>query len=283
MIPVSRWFTVCTTGRMRSSAHFKSHPIHPMLVPFPLAYLSGSALINAWARVMNRPDWFRTANHLSRLGIAASFAAAVPGLIDYVFAVPPRSSARTRATNHMAANLSAVALFASARMGRGSGDRRPSLAAVAAELGGACLLIAGGWMGGTLVYRNQIGVDHRYADAGKWRVDVLPPEPARGQIDAGAADDLGVGQMKLLRLGQQRIVVGRTERGYVAFEDRCTHRGASLADGALACDVVQCPWHGSQFDVHTGAVHHGPAEEPIRTYPVSERDGRLWVSGVVRG
>ena len=265
---------------MRSSAHFRSHPIHPMLVPFPLAYLSGSALINLWARVMNRPEWFRTANHLSRLGIAASFAAAVPGLIDYVFAVPPRSSGRTRATNHMMANLSAVTLFAAARLGRRASERRPTLAAIATELGGTGLLIAGGWMGGTLVYRNQIGVDHRYADAGKWRVDVLPPGPATTEIDAGDPEDLGVGQMKLLRLGQARIVVGRTERGYVAFDDRCTHRGASLADGALVCDTVQCPWHGSQFDVRDGGVTHGPAEEPIRTYPITVRDGRLWLSGV---
>jgi nitrite reductase/ring-hydroxylating ferredoxin subunit/uncharacterized membrane protein len=265
---------------MRSSAHFKSHPIHPMLVPFPLAYLSGSALINVWARAMNRPEWLRTANHLSRLGIAASFAAAVPGLIDYVFAVPPRSSARKRATNHMVANLSAVALFAAARRGRRGADPRPSLPAIAAELAGTGLLIAGGWMGGTLVYRNQIGVDHRYADAGKWRVDVLPPDTETPEIDVGGADELGVGQMKLLRLGQKRLVIGRTERGYVAFDDRCTHRGASLADGALACDVVQCPWHGSQFDVHTGDVVHGPADEGIDVYKVDQRDGRLWLSGV---
>lgn len=262
---------------MRSTAHFKSHPIHPMLVPFPLAYLSGSALINVWARAMNRPEWMRTANHLSRLGIASSFAAALPGLIDYLFAVPPRSSARTRATKHMIANLSAVALFTAARSGRRAADQRPSLAAVAAELAGTGLLIAGGWMGGTLVYRNQIGVDHRYADAGKWRVDVLPSATGEDEIDVGGADELGVGQMKLLRLGDTRLVVGRTERGYVAFDDRCTHRGASLADGALVCDTVQCPWHGSQFDVHTGAVTHGPAEEPVRTYAISARDGRLWL------
>ena len=95
---------MASTANPKSTAKIAGHPIHPMLVPFPLAYLSGSALINAWARAMNRPEWLRTANHLSRLGIASSFAAAVPGLIDYVFAVPPRSSGRKRATNHMVAN-----------------------------------------------------------------------------------------------------------------------------------------------------------------------------------
>jgi len=250
-----------------------------MLVPFPLAYLSGSAMVNAWARIMNRPAWFRTADHMSRLGIGSAFVAAIPGIIDYVFAVPPRSSARQRATSHMLVNLSALALFAAARTGRRSSDQRPALAAIGAELGGAGLLVVGGWLGGTLVYRNQIGVDHRYADAGKYRVDVIAPTPGEAEVDAGAADDLEVGQMKLLRIGEDRIVIGRTERGYVAFDDRCTHRGGSLADGALACDLVQCPWHGSQFDVHTGAVSRGPAEEGLRTYPVTTRAGRLWLAG----
>jgi nitrite reductase/ring-hydroxylating ferredoxin subunit len=83
--------------------------------------------------------------------------------------------------------------------------------------------------------------------------------------------------MKLVRIGQHRIVLARIERGYVAFDDRCTHRGGPLSDGVLACETVQCPWHGSQFDVSTGAVKRGPASEGIRTYGVSERDGRLWL------
>ncbi|MBA3887994.1 MAG: Rieske 2Fe-2S domain-containing protein [Acidobacteria bacterium] len=248
-----------------------------MLIPFPLAYLFGSALVNVWARATRRPHWFRTAHHMSRLGIGSAFVAAVPGLIDYIFAVPPRSSGRQRATNHMMANVGAVGLFAAARLGGRDGEAGPSAAALAAELCGAGLLIVGGWHGGTLVYRNQIGVDHRYADAGKWRVDVVAPGLEAPEIDAGPADDLQVGQMKLLRAGQERIVIGRTEQGFVAFDDRCTHRGATLADGALVCDTVQCPWHGSQFDVHTGAVRHGPADQAIQTYPLSVRDGRLWL------
>jgi nitrite reductase/ring-hydroxylating ferredoxin subunit/uncharacterized membrane protein len=258
---------------MRSAAHVKSHPIHPMIIPFPMAYLAGSALVNAWARATGRRRWFRTANHLGRLGIGSALVAAVPGIIDYMFAVPPRSSARQRATTHALANLSALALFGAARLGRRE-DAAPTVAAVAAELGGLALLTVGGWHGGTLVYRNQIGVDHRYADAGTWQLDVHAPGTS-GDVDAGPAEALGVGQMKLLRIGQERTVVARTARGYVAFDDRCPHRGGPLADGALAGDIVQCPWHGSQFDVHSGALCHGPAEAGIGTYPVSVRDGRL--------
>jgi len=263
---------------MRSTAHFKSHPIHPMLIPFPFAFLSGSALVGLWARATNRREWFRTTNHMNQLGLGSAVVAAVPGLIDYFFSVPPRSSARDRATKHMIANLSAVGLFAAARLGRRDPDARPPVWTVAADLCGAALLGAGGWMGGTLVYRNQIGVDHRYADAGKWQVETIEtPRLDSPEVDAGDASELGVDQMKLLRVGDRRIALGRTERGYVAFDDRCTHKGGPLSDGVLACDTVQCPWHGSQFDVHTGAARRGPATEGIETYEVTERDGRLWL------
>lgn len=261
---------------MRSSAHIKGHPLHPMLIPFPFAYLFGSALINVWARATNRPNWYRTADHMNKLGLGSAVMAAVPGLVDYLFAVPPKSSAKERATRHMVANLSAVGLFTASRLGRRGPDDPPSAWSVAVELCGAGLLAAGGWMGGTLVYRNQIAVDHRYADAGKWRVENFSL-PASGETDVAAADELQVDQMKLLRIGDRRVVLGRTERGYVAFDDRCTHKGGPLSDGVLACDTVQCPWHGSQFNVNDGSVRRGPADTPINTYAVTERDGRVWV------
>jgi nitrite reductase/ring-hydroxylating ferredoxin subunit/uncharacterized membrane protein len=266
---------------MRSTAHVQGHPIHPMLIPFPFAYLFGSAVVDTWARATGRRSLYRTARHLNTMGLVTALAAAVPGLIDYTFAVPPESSGRKRATDHMLANLAALALFATARIGRDrDDDSAPPRWTVAAELVGAGVLTAGGWMGGTLVTRNQISVDHRYADAGKWRVEVHLPEDAGtdGRIDAGAADELNVDQMKLLRIGSRRIVLARIGRGYVAFDDRCTHKGGPLSDGVLACDTVQCPWHGSQFDVETGAVEHGPAKDSIATYHVEERDGRVWIS-----
>jgi nitrite reductase/ring-hydroxylating ferredoxin subunit len=215
---------------------------------------------------------------MNQLGLGSALVAAVPGLIDYTFAVPPKSSARKRATNHMVANLSAVGLFTAARLGRRNADAPPPAWAVAAELCGSALLAAGGWMGGTLVYRNQIAVDHRYADAGKWRVANIPDLPEEpGDVDVGDASELGPDQMKLVRIGDRRIAIGRTERGFVAFDDRCTHKGGPLSDGVLACDTVQCPWHGSQFDVHTGAVRRGPAHQSIDRYDIQERDGRLWL------
>jgi len=78
--------------------------------------------------------------------------------------------------------------------------------------------------------------------------------------------------------GKQRIVLGKTAEGFYAFGDHCTHKGGPLCDGALAGSHVQCPWHGSQFDVHTGSVVSGPASAPIKTFRVNEREGEVCLS-----
>jgi nitrite reductase/ring-hydroxylating ferredoxin subunit len=130
------------------------------------------------------------------------------------------------------------------------------------------LLFIGGWMGGTLVARNQIGVDHRYADAGKWTEVRI--RGSAGTVVGARNDELKVNQMKLLHVNGRRIVLARTDKGYAAFDDHCPHRGGSLAGGMMACGIVQCPWHGSQFDAHTGAVKAGPATQGIATFVVED-------------
>jgi len=180
----------------------------------------------------------------------------------------------------MVVNSLAVTLFAIALATRTDDASAPEVMTLALEGAGVALLGIGGWMGGTLAFRNQIGVDHRYADAGKWNeesFDAVEGKP----VAVAKPGELQVNQMKLLHVRiddeSRRIVLARTEEGHVAFDDRCTHKGASLADGALICGTVHCPWHGSHFDVRSGAVKAGPAEEKIGTYAVEERDGKVHV------
>lgn len=238
-----------------------------MLIPFPLGLLSGAFLFDAAAWLTGNTSWWTTGGHIAILGVLAALLAAVPGVIDYLYTVPPRSTARKRATKHLLANSSAIALFAVAWVIREA--TAFSVAVVILEALGFGLLMAGGYLGGTLVTRNLISVDHRYAGAGKWRDETIPGSTS-GPITVAKRDDLNVDQMKLLRIGGRRIVLARTEQGYVAFDDRCTHRGGSLAGGVMICGTVQCLWHGSQFDAVTGRVKAGPARDGIRVYQVSE-------------
>ncbi len=62
-----------------------------------------------------------------------------------------------------------------------------------------------------------------------------------------------------------------------ACADRCPHAGATLSEGELEGPVVTCPRHGSQFDVRTGERLRGPADVGLRTYPVLEDGGQVYV------
>ena len=256
---------------MRTKASLKGHSIHQILIPFPIAFLYGALIFDVLGVATDRPNLWATGGHLAVAGIVGALIAAAPGFIDYLQSVPPRSSAKKRATKHLSVNLTGVALVALAVWMRPEAPVPPDAVTLAFELAAVGLITAGGWMGGTLVNRNQIGVDHRYAHAGKWQEAKL--HPTEGEyLEIARADEIEVDQMKLVHIDDVRVVVGRTEDGWVAFEDRCTHRGASLADGALICGTVQCPWHGSQFDVKTGTPKAGPAQQRIETYRV-EQDG----------
>lgn len=259
---------------MKSRAVVLGHPLHPMLIPFPIAFLAGAALFDVAGWLLDVPSWWTTGGHLGLAGIVAALLAALPGLVDYLYTVPPDSSGKTRATKHLLAMLSVVALFAAAWWIRGGAATRPGAFVLGLELIGLGLLGAGGYIGGTLVTRNLIGIDHRYAQAGKWSEETIEPRSGQAVIVA-KRDDLKQDQMKLLRIGNKRIVLARSEQGYVAFDDRCTHRGGSLAGGVMVCGTVQCLWHGSQFDVSTGKVKAGPAAKDIAVYKVTEENGEV--------
>ncbi len=261
---------------MRSAATFKNHPIHPALTHFPIAFLYAAFVLDAGALLADHPAWGEVGFWLGVAGIICGLLAAIPGLVDYLRTVPPGSSARKRATKHMLVNLGALAAFGAALLIRGSAAVPPGVVPVGFELAGAVLVTMGGWMGATLMTRNMIGIDHRHAGAGRWNEADLEPSPD-GVLAAAEAGELEVGQMKLLRVGDRRIVLARNGDGYVAFDDACSHRGGSLADGTLICGTVMCLWHGSQFDTKTGDVQAGPAEKGIRTYEAWSGGGTVRV------
>jgi nitrite reductase/ring-hydroxylating ferredoxin subunit/uncharacterized membrane protein len=258
---------------MRSKASIKGHPLHPMLIAFPVAFFAGTFIFDALSVICNNDDFWRTAAHLEIAGVVSAVFAAVPGLVDFFGTVPPKSSAKKRGARHGLLNTLHVLIFLAAWFTR---DDLHKMLVLGMELAGVIILSIAGWLGGTLVYRNQIGVDARYANKGRWNEIHL--KSSQDPIEVATQSELQPNQMKLLHIGGKRIVLGRTEDEYVAFDDHCTHRGGSLAGGTMICGTVQCPWHGSQFDVKTGEVKCGPAAKKINTYEVYERDGKIWLS-----
>ena len=258
---------------MQSRAQIKSHPIHPMLIVLPVGLFLGSWIFDLIGKATNNELLWAAGYYAAILGIVGGFCAAIAGAVDWFAVVPPRSSAKRRGLLHGALNLLVLIGFTIVAVRRGSAIAEPG----GFELGlmTACIVLLGitGWLGGTLSYRNQIGVDHRYANAGKFRERRLESwdRPACNQ------SELGEGQMMLVHVGNERVVVGRCPQGMIAFSDHCTHKGGPLSDGALVGCTVQCPWHGSQFDVHTGRVVAGPAQSKIDVYETQIRAGEVYI------
>lgn len=260
---------------MKSKANINGHPIHPILVTFPVAFFSGTLFFDLMALMEPLGIYARIAHYLAISGIVTALLAAIPGIIDYLYTVPPQSTAKKRATQHGLLNVGVLVLFVLALVYRSYAVSPSETIIVLLELVAVAMLAVAGWMGGTLVTRNQIGIDIRYANAGKWSEEKR--DIVNGIVPVGSLQELKSNQMRLIKVDQKRLVVAKSETNCVAFDDRCTHRGASLAGGTLICGTVQCPWHGSQFDVKTGHVKAGPAQEKIATYPLQENGDQLYI------
>lgn len=96
-------------------------------------------------------------------------------------------------------------------------------------------------------------------------------------LEAGRADELRPGAMRRVDLRGRRILLANVGGRLCAVDDTCTHEEASLSTGVLKGEFVKCPLHNSRFNVCTGQAMEEPAEENLRTYPVREEDGRVWI------
>jgi nitrite reductase/ring-hydroxylating ferredoxin subunit len=65
------------------------------------------------------------------------------------------------------------------------------------------------------------------------------------------------------------VAVFNVDGGFCATQATCPHRQGPLNEGTLNGSTVTCPWHGSEFNVCTGAVLRGPAKDPLKTFTVT--------------
>jgi nitrite reductase/ring-hydroxylating ferredoxin subunit len=73
------------------------------------------------------------------------------------------------------------------------------------------------------------------------------------------------------------IAVFHVPSGYFAIDDLCTHGKASLSEGFVEDDTVECPLHMAQFCLRTGKALSAPATQPVGTHAVSVVDGTICV------
>ena len=122
-------------------------------------------------------------------------------------------------------------------------------------------MLASAYLGGRLVYRDKIGVDHAQRD-----------EP-QGFLRAIREGELRDDQPVRAEVGGLRVVLVKRGGRVYALGERCSHLGGPLAEGAVHDEAIVCPWHGSRFALEDGRVLDGPATMPQPCFETRVRDG----------
>lgn len=95
-------------------------------------------------------------------------------------------------------------------------------------------------------------------------------------VKVAETKDVQASQMIAVEVNGEKICLANIEGKYYAIGNVCTHLGGPLAQGKLEGYEVQCPWHGSRFDIRTGKVVRPPAMRSEPTYEIKiEEDDNI--------
>ena len=105
--------------------------------------------------------------------------------------------------------------------------------------------------------------------------EALSRQTGAGFMAVARADDLKEGEMQAFKVLDNKVAVANVGGTFYAFDDTCTHEACSLAEGELEETILTCGCHGSPFDVTSGALLRGPAQEPVKSHETRVEDGTL--------
>jgi uncharacterized membrane protein len=141
----------------RSTAKIGGHPIHPMLVPFPIVCFIGALVTDIVFLNNHNAGWAEASRWLLGVGIVMGLLAAVAGLTDFMGSDRIRSMGD--AVKHMLANVTAVVLEIVNLFLRLHNDEAIASVGIILSAIVVLILLYSGWKGGDLVFRHGIGVD----------------------------------------------------------------------------------------------------------------------------
>lgn len=143
---------------MESKVKFAGHPVHPMLIVFPLGLLSTAVVFDIVYLVSGNSQWTLVAYYMIGAGVIGGLAAAVFGWLDWV-AIPSGTRARRIGLWHGVGNVVVLALFILSWVLRRETPEMPPTGAIVGGLLGVVIALATAWLGGELVDRLGVGVD----------------------------------------------------------------------------------------------------------------------------
>src|SRR4051795_2663304 len=238
------------------------HPLHPVLVQVPVGSWLSAGLLDVV------PPLRPAATAMIGTGVLASVPAALSGAADWSEQEP---GVRRLGALHALLNTAALGLYVGSLVARGKGSGGLGRVLSDSGLGLATVSAA---IGGHMSYAQSSGASHSATAARALTSD---------WIDLGPLDDLPEGR-PALRTGTGGsaavpLAVVRRGTNVDVFVGVCAHLSGPLYEGAVeevrgtACLV--CPWHGSAFDLGSGAPRRGPAADPQEKLEVRMEAGHV--------
>jgi nitrite reductase/ring-hydroxylating ferredoxin subunit/uncharacterized membrane protein len=238
------------------------HPLHPILTDIPIGAYTTTAVMDLM-ELLGKEDMRPGADASLAIGLAGAAGAAVTGTVDWT-----GTSGQNRRVGlmHATLNIGATLLNTASLIFRKKTTHRKLAMGLSFWAYGITMLAA--YLGGHLVYGQQMGVDHT-AGGGPYPLrftDVCPDE------------DVKEGKMICTEAGNITVLLARQAGRLYAIAHTCSHLGGPLSEGELldnAC--VKCPWHNSVFSLEDGRVMEGPATQPQPKFETRIHNGNIQV------
>ena len=252
-----------TTAQDTLHGRWLGHPLHSVLTDVPVGAWTAAMVLDTVSVVRRDPGTDGATRTVVGVGLVGGVGAALSGLTDWQYT---HDNARRTGAVHGLLNTAALGLYGLSWRERRRGRRARAMAASTLGYG---LVLASAYLGGTLVYRHGLGVDH--SDDHLEPRNFRPVCPVDSLVDGVPRRvDHGDGALVLVRSGGQVYGLG----------EHCAHLGAPMAEGWLQRGEIVCPWHGSRYDLATGRNARGPATAPLPCYETRVRDGQVEVRRV---
>jgi nitrite reductase/ring-hydroxylating ferredoxin subunit/uncharacterized membrane protein len=236
-------------------------PLHPALTDVPVGSWTAAFLLDGAAVLTGDQRLAGAADRALAVGTLAALPAAAAGLNDLR---DLDGQSRQVAMVHGLLNLVGLSLSAASLVSRRAGRR-----GLAAGLSATGYLISStaAHLGGKLSFGLGIRVNRTVGQTVSERfVAVLE------------ASELSDEEVRKVDVDGVPVLLARSRNGNVcALAHTCTHLGGPLSEGARDGDTITCPWHGSRFDLCTGAVLEGPAVFAQPRLSARVRDGNIEV------
>lgn len=235
------------------------HPLHPILTDLTVGSWSLAFFFDLLSILPGTGDVKRFADVLTVIGTTTAIPTSLSGLTDY--STIKRSAASYGAAHGML-NGAAFICYMRSTIARVTGGSRST--ALFYALLGVTLITVSAWLGGDLVYRHRVGVNH------------VPQSDVPTWTPVLALDDLNAGEPVRVEANRVPVLLFRQGDEVFAINAVCSHAGGPLDEGRVVNEVcIECPWHQSLFDMRDGDVVHAPATYAQPHYHVRIHDGQI--------